>query len=107
MARVEKKEKPVVEYYMRCMLPSASGYSSGPSGDTEYDSDYREAIFKNKPEGFEIAWPTQRQWPRIDGGYTLVKLYLSDKKMAIENLNDQLIDARKEIQRIRDLIKQI
>lgn len=99
--------KSQIEYVMRCKLPSSGGFHSGPSGDTEYEEAYRKAIFENKPEGFEVAWPTQNLWPVDKDGMTWVKLYCTDQKKAIEYFQDRLDTAENELARIRELAKQI
>lgn len=106
---MKKKEtiKPLVEYYMKCRLPSSAGYSSGPSGDTEYETDYREAIYKNKPEGFEVAWATQRFWPMDMEGNTLVKLYLVDRNKALEDTQTRLDETLAMLSRLREAVKNL
>lgn len=59
-------------------LPSSSEYHASPSGDTEYESAYKQAIFDAKPEGFEVSWPKiGHRWPIDSEGFTFVPLYLS------------------------------
>jgi hypothetical protein len=38
------KEKQLPEFMIRVRLPSPDGYPSCPSGDTDYEEDYKEAI---------------------------------------------------------------
>ena len=96
-----------IEYVMRCKLPSSGGFHSGPSGDAEYEEAYRKVIFSNKPDGFEVAWNTQRTWPKDQDGMTWVKLYCTDEKHAVAALIDRLHSKSKQLDRAKDLARQI
>jgi hypothetical protein len=96
-----------VEYVMRCKLPSSAGFHSGPSGDTEYEEAYRKAIFASLPQGFEIAWKTKETWPKDRDGVTWVKLYCTNREDAMNTWRQEAIDSKREIERIRSLVKQI
>ena len=96
-----------VEYLMRCKLPSSCGYHSSPSGDTQYENDYRDAIFANKPEGFEIAWSSRSTWPIDKDGNTWVKLYCTDKQMALQYYIDATARLKKELDRIKSKLAEI
>jgi hypothetical protein len=85
-----------VEYIVRVKLPEAGSYPACPSGDTDYEDDFRKAIFAAKPEGFEVDWTTQRDWPKDNRGYTWVKLYVTDKKRAIEFFMNRYEDLRRQ-----------
>lgn len=96
-----------VEYLMRCKLPSSCSYHSSPSGDTEYENAYRDAIFANKPQGFEVAWSSRSTWPIDKDGNTWVKLYCTDEQLALQYYIDKSANLQKEIDRIRSKLAEI
>jgi|GEM_PF-6381024 len=96
--------KAIVEYVVRCKLPSSAAY---PSGDTEYDEAYRRAIFANKPEGFEVHWQTKHLWPTDQDGMTWVRLYCTDNKKAVEYYRNRLVAVEEELERVKNLARQI
>ena len=98
---------PEIEYVMRCKLPSPSGFSPGPSGDTEYETAYNEAILENLPQGFEIAWRTKISWPVDRHGMTWVKLYRSSDQDKLHHFIDETQRLNRVLRKIRDLADQI
>lgn len=68
----------------------------------------RDAIFEAKPNGFEVHWARKsRPWPVDSAGYTFVPLYVTDSKLAHVSLVEQICNARKEIEWMRDLAKKM
>lgn len=101
-------DKPIPEFMVRVKLPSSGGYASSPSGDTEYEQAYKEAIFAAKPEGFEVAWPrVGERWPVDSEGYTWVRLYCTDTTNALAKWREQALQASKAMQKVKGLAKQI
>lgn len=97
-----------VEFMVRVKLPSSGGYHSSPSGDTQYEIDYRQAIFDVKPIGFEVRWPRlNEKWPVDSEGYTYVPLYVSQHCDALADLRTRYNALLKLHQKIADLSKQI
>ena len=73
--------KPEPEFMIRVKLPSPSAYPSCPSGDTDYESDYRQAVSAAMPEDFELV--TERPGvanPRDSEGYTYLRIRCKDFK---------------------------
>lgn len=71
----KKQQPPKLEYMVRVKLPSSSGYPSCPSGDTDYEVDYHNALTKATPQGFTPK-PLRlgHHWPKDSEGYTWVLL---------------------------------
>lgn len=99
--------EPEVEYVVRVKLPSSSSYHSSPSGDTEYERAYNDAIFAAKPEGFEVAWSSKSYWPVDRDGMTWVKLYCTDKTMAVERLQDRVSSLMKQVEKLKTIGRQL
>ena len=79
-------EQPV-QFMIRVKLPKSSAFHCSPSGDTEYDRAFQDAIFEVKPQGFEVLWPRAgHRWPEPDSeGFTFVPLFLSDEARALKD----------------------
>jgi hypothetical protein len=93
------------EFMMRVKLPNPNDYASCPSGDTDYEKDYSDALFKNKPSGFEIKYERSGvKWPTDSDGFTYVRLYCTDKQIALATAYDELIGLRKKLDAIKTLI---
>lgn len=100
--------KPVPEFMMRVKLPSSSGYHCGPSGDTEYESDYRQAILAALPEGFEVCWPRAgHRWPVDSEGFTYVRLRCDDPKNALAKWRESATRASEALRKAHCLAEQI
>lgn len=99
--------KNTLVYVMRVKLPSSSGFASCPSGDTDYDEAYRNAILENLPDGFEVAWTTRALWPVDRDGLTWVKLYCRDEGAGMKYWMAEANRLGKELTRIKELAKQI
>jgi len=99
--------KVEVEYLMRCKLPSSASFHASPSGDTEYEIAYRDAIFKNKPQGFEVSWVSSSTWPVDKDGFTWVKLYCTDGSKALEYYIDKCAKLEKKIEKAKAKIAEI
>lgn len=96
-----------IEFMVRVQLPNPNNYHSSPSGDSQFDDDYKKAIFDNKPPGFEVMWPRlNEKWPIDSEGYTYVRLYLSDQTQ-VGNGQDRLIfwvdEANKNSKALKEL----
>lgn len=101
-----KEEYP--ELMVRVKLPSPSDYSSGPSGDTEYERAYTAAIFAVKPPGFEVKWLRAGQsWPKDSEGYTWVRLYCTDHKRAAAYYMELYVLIKKKLESLREFMKGI
>lgn len=96
-----------IEYVVRVRLPSSSEFHSSPSGDTEYETQYNAAIFAAKPDGFEVAWSSRSYWPIDKDGMTWVKLYCTDKAMAVERLQDRVSSLTKQVERLKAIGRQL
>lgn len=96
-----------VEYMMRVKLPSNGAYASCPSGDTEYEEAFRNAINDRLPPGFEVSWSTQRTWPVDWDGFTWVRLYCTDKEASLAYWRNEAESAHKELTEIRAKLKEI
>lgn len=107
MSQVTEVSNEVVEYVMRVELPSSSAYHASPSGDTEFEGDFRRAILDRLPPGFEVSWKTQRSWPKDQDGMTWVKLYCTDPNRAVEHYQRIARELSDELLRVRLLAKQI
>lgn len=97
-----------MQFMIRVELPSPSAYPSGPSGDTEYYTAYKDAIFASLPDGFEVFWPRAGQrWPVDSEGYTFVPLYLGDESRVERpmRLLHRMDEMYKEITALRAWIK--
>lgn len=46
---------PNLQYCIRVNLPNSGHYSCGPSGDTEYEEAYNNAIKSAMPDGFKLV----------------------------------------------------
>lgn len=46
---------PKIQYCIRVELPSSGGYAACPSGDTEYEEAYNNAIKSAMPDGFKLV----------------------------------------------------
>ncbi len=102
----EQKQVPLVEYMVRVKLPNPAGYHCSPSGDSEYEDAYRQAISEARPPGFEVRWPRAGQkWAVDSEGYTLVPLYLAGKEEALDYWMAEYQRAAKWIARVRDAVK--
>ena len=96
----------MVEAMMRVKLPNSAAYYSGPGGDTQYESDYRKALADAKPHGYEINYPrTNEKWPVDSEGFTWVRLYVSDNKIALAYWMDKAQALEKRLIRLRELLK--
>jgi hypothetical protein len=90
-----------VEFMVRVKLPSSGAYHSSPSGDTEYDNAYKEAIFAATPIGFEVGWPRRNEkWPVDSEGFTWVRLYCTDEKNALASALAQIADLKSSMSKI-------
>lgn len=75
MSREQTEKRALPEFMIRVQLPSASGYHSSPSGDTEFEEAYRKAVRDKLPEGFEVVWPLlNRQTPKDSEGFTWIRI---------------------------------
>jgi len=98
-------EVALPEFMVRVKLPSSSAYHSSPSGDTEYEEAYRNAIFAVKPPGFEVSWPRlNEKWPVDSEGYTWVRLYCTDQKVALAYWMKEAQQAQAHIARIKKAV---
>lgn len=105
MAKVDSMND--YEIVIRVKLPSAVGFHSSPSGDTEYEEAYRKAIFDKKPVGFEVRWPRlNEKWPVDGDGMTWVPLYVSDKAAVdpVPKLLERLNAMRRLIERLKNSV---
>jgi hypothetical protein len=101
-------EPKQVGFHIRVKLPSPAAFHSGPSGDTEYDEAYKGAIFREKPQGFEVRWPRlNEKWPVDSEGYTWVPLYVSHAQDALHNALDMLHTAQRQLETLRKAIKEL
>lgn len=99
-------ENPTIEFMIRVKLPSPNAYASCPSGDTEYATAYHDAIFAATPLGFEVYWPRPNEkWPVDSEGFTWVRLFCADNKMALASTLDELRATRKRMEEIQAIIK--
>jgi len=90
------------EFMVRVKLPSSSAFHSSPSGDTEYEQAYKKAIFDVKPPGFEVKWPWMNEkWPVDSEGYTWVRLYCTDEKLALNYWMQQVQFLQKKLAEVR------
>jgi hypothetical protein len=100
-------DKPV-EFMVRIKLPTELIFTN-QSG--EYTSDQKacmDAIFAEKPQGFEVRWPKVGQkWPVDSEGFTFVPLYLSSHKDHSYYLLDQNERNYRKIQELKKLAKEI
>lgn len=100
-------QPPQIEYVVRVALPSSSGYHSGPSGDTEYDADYKNAIHAAVPPGFEVAWKSRDTWPKDKDGLTWVRLYCVDQKRAVEYYAERMSQMMQKVQSMQQIARQL
>ena len=97
-----KTEDRCPEYVIRVKLPSAAGYHSSPSGDTEYEIAYDKAIHDALPPGFEVASLKTNERYAVDSeGRSMV---LIRPKRGQENA---LVWYMEEHGRLRDVILKI
>lgn len=97
-----------VEYMVRVKLPNSASFSPGPSGDTEYDEAYRNAISAVRPRGFEVKWPKLgHRWPVDSEGYTCVLLFVSDHATALTHWIDRADRLAKKLDEISKLAKDL
>lgn len=89
------KSVELPQFVVRARLPSASGYHSSPSGDTEYVCDYAKAIKRIVPVGFAVieSRPGHRR-PVDSEGFTWLLLACEDQELAMNAMSRELTDAR-------------
>ena len=92
---------PNIDIVMRVKLPKA------PPMETPEWNDYLEAIFKDKPEGYEVDWANDsgREWVVDSEGYTLVRLYLTDKKVALEYWMEKALSLNKAMKSLKERLR--
>jgi len=98
----------VPELMIRVKLPESGSYHGSPSGDTEYDRAYNDAILSAKPVGFEVRWPRAgERWPVDSEGYTWVRLYCADRKHGLEHYIEEYRVVSQELARIRTELRKM
>lgn len=102
--------KVVPEFMIRVQLPSSGAYSGSPSGDTEFEDAYRNAILEKLPEGFEVIWPLlNRKTPQDSEGFTWIRIRYDGK--CAENPQAHWIQecqaAQKELRELKAAIRRL
>lgn len=93
------------EFVVRIKLPSASGFASCPSGDTDYEEAYDKVLRRSLPVGFEYKYPrTGQHWSIDSEGYTLALLRCSDEKNALASALDTIKALRKRLEKIETAV---
>jgi hypothetical protein len=83
------------EFMVRVKLPDPNGYSSGPSGDTDYDCDYHSALSAATPEGFEVITERTGERRPVDSQrFTYVRLRCVDPNSVVANLYEEVKQLR-------------
>lgn len=73
-------QKAIPDFMIRVKLPSSGAYHCSPSGDTEYEEAYRNAIIEKLPEGFEVIRPLLNQkTPQDSEGFTWIRIKFNGK----------------------------
>lgn len=94
--------KPLPEFFVRVKLPAAGNYPACPSGDTDYEVDYHEALTAATPEGFEPLKPrTLERWPMDSEGRTWVPLRATQAGNAFAAMTERVKQLETQLERIR------
>jgi hypothetical protein len=101
MAIVERQ----LMYVIKVKLPEVNMQTL--SRCLKHPENCRKAIFKEKPEGFEVDWDSAHTWPIDAEGYTWIKLYCTDPKMAIEFWMRKSENYRKQLLAIKEVTDNI
>ena len=97
-----------IEFLMRVKLPRDMSLDKCRDENAGYmDARFLDAIFKDKPDGFEVDWGSRDWWPVDNNGFTWVKLYMTSHKSGIVWHMTQYQFIRKRIERMQDIAKQL
>ncbi len=76
----------VPDFMIRVKLPNPNAFASCPSGDTEYQTAYDDALAEARPPSFEYIYPrTGESWPKDTEGWTWARLRCTDESEAISS----------------------
>jgi len=81
-----------IEYVVRVKLPVF---------DKENERAYNQSIFDSKPIGFEVSWTSRDMWPIDKDGFTWVRLFCTDQRMAVEYFLSKIDSLRKQVERLQ------
>ncbi len=99
---------PEIIFTMKVKLPNPAAFHSSPSGDTEYENAHRDALFENKPVGFEIKYPrADCDWPKDKEGFTWVPLYLTDNKSSLAYFMNRYHEVNAQLLHIKRTLKDL
>lgn len=75
--------------------------------NTQHHSNCCNAIFAEKPSGFEVDWESSGTWPIDSEGHTWVKLYCTQPSLAIEFWMRQVDRYKSQLHKIKEALRQI
>jgi len=94
-----------VQYTMRVKIPEGTCLNI-----LQLRPNYHElclTILNEKPSGFEVDWDSKGTWPIDAEGYTWVKLYRTDSKLAIEFWMRKCACYEAKLSRIKEIVESI
>lgn len=105
MNTTKTKAKPLPEFMVRVKLPSSECYAACPSGDTEYEIDYKKAIADCLlPEFVPIEPKLGHRWPVDSEGCTFIPIRCKNADEAIQYWMDQTKKVNERLSKIEKVV---